>query len=110
MPEECAQAEKERGAAHAHCTQVQPHHCSSPNSYTNKSDFTGQCQEMDIFFKGLNILFSTFCVPYALMGVFKSLSLTYTIINFLFASLKLLTNFENGRKGSTGTLYLGLGS
>ena len=27
--------------------------------------------------------------------VFQSFSLSYTIINFLFASLKLLTNFEN---------------
>ncbi len=46
------------------------------------------------FFKGLNILISTFCV--CAVG-FQDLSkaVPYTIINFLVVSLKLLTNFEN---------------
>jgi hypothetical protein len=40
----------------------------------------GQCHEMDIFFEGLNILISTFCV-YARMvfKVFQSFSLPYII-------------------------------
>jgi hypothetical protein len=56
----------------------------------------GQCHEMDIFFEGLNILISTFCVfAGRFPGLSKSFSLPHTIINFLFAPLKLLTNFEN---------------
>ncbi len=51
----------------------------------------GQCHEMDIFFKDLNILINTFCVC---AESFQGLS--YTIMHFLFASLnKLTTNFEN---------------
>ncbi len=49
----------------------------------------GQCHEKDILIDGLNILISTFCVRYALF------SLPYITINFLFASLNLLFNFEN---------------
>ncbi len=73
----------------------------------------GQCHKMDIFFEGLKILISTLivttvhwnkqikryflCINYPLMifRSFKSLSLPFTIINCLFASLKLLNNFEN---------------
>ncbi len=47
--------------------------------------FKGTVSRDGYFFEGLNILNSTFCVC----------ALSYTIINFLFASLKLLTNFEN---------------
>ncbi len=50
----------------------------------------GQRHEMDIFFKGLNILIITFCVC---AESFQGLS--YTIMHFLFAFLKLLTNIEN---------------
>ncbi len=46
------------------------------------------------FLKVLNILISTFCVMMVFL-LFQSFSLPYTMINFLFASLKLLTNFEN---------------
>jgi hypothetical protein len=51
----------------------------------------GQCHEIDIFVEGLNIL-----SDYALMvfKVFQRLFTTHTIINFSFASFKLLTNFE----------------
>jgi hypothetical protein len=56
----------------------------------------GQCHEIDIFLKVLKILISTFCVCADGFQGLKKLSLPYTIINFLFASLKLLTNFENG--------------
>ncbi len=51
------------------------------------------CHEMNI----LNILMSTFCVCANgfLSRSFKCFSLLYTIINFLFASLKLLITFEN---------------
>ncbi len=47
-----------------------------------------QCHEMD-FFEGLNILVITFCVC---ADGFHSLP--YTIINFLFGSLKMLTMFS----------------
>jgi hypothetical protein len=54
-----------------------------------------QCHEMNIFFKGLNILISTFCVcADGFEGLSKSLSLLNRI-NFLFSSLKLLINFKN---------------
>jgi hypothetical protein len=47
--------------------------------------------EMDIL-----ILISTFCLcAEGFQGLFKSFSLPYTIINFIFTSLKLLPNFEN---------------
>ncbi len=52
----------------------------------------GQCYEMDIFFEGINI--SSVLSVYAIM-VIKICLLPYTINNFLFNSLKLLTNFEN---------------
>ncbi len=50
-----------------------------------------------ILFEGLNILISTFCVcPNGYQGRSKTFHCpNYTVINFLFASLKLLTNFEN---------------
>jgi hypothetical protein len=48
---------------------------------------------MDIFSEGL---ISTICVcAGGFQGNQKSFLLLFTIINFLFASLKLLTNFEN---------------
>ncbi len=50
----------------------------------------GQCHEMDIVFEGINILISTFCLC---ADGFQDLSKAchYPI----FASSKLLTNFEN---------------
>ncbi len=50
----------------------------------------------DGYFLGLNILISTYFL-YALMvfKVLQSFSLSYTILNLLFASLKLLPNCEN---------------
>ncbi len=46
----------------------------------------------DIFLKGLNIWINTFCVGTdGFPRSFKSFSVPYTSINFLFASLKLLT-------------------
>jgi hypothetical protein len=45
------------------------------------------------FFDGLNILISTFCT-FCTFKV-KSFSLPCIINNFLFASLKVLTNLEN---------------
>jgi hypothetical protein len=49
------------------------------------------------FFEGLNILISTFCAcADGFQGLPKAFHYPiYTIINFLFASLELLTNFEN---------------
>jgi hypothetical protein len=47
------------------------------------------------FFEGLNILISTVCVW---DDGFQGLSLPNKIINFLFASLKSLTNFENASR------------
>ncbi len=50
------------------------------------------------FFEGLNILNSTFCVcadGFQDLSKACQLSLIFTIMNFLFASLKALTNFEN---------------
>ncbi len=48
------------------------------------------------FFEGLNILISTFCVfTDGSQDLAKAFHYTYTSINSLFASLKLLTNFEN---------------
>ncbi len=55
----------------------------------------GQCHEMDIFFikfKHFNQYF--LCLRWWFSRSFKSFSPSYTIINFLFASLKLLPNFE----------------
>jgi len=52
---------------------------------------------MDIFVKGFNILISTFCVCADGFKAFQKLftiPYTCTIINFLFASLKLLTNVK----------------
>jgi len=54
----------------------------------------GQCHKLDIFLRS-NILISTFCVCGDGFQDLKSLSLPHSIINFLFASLKSLTNFEN---------------
>ncbi len=55
----------------------------------------GQCHEMDIFFKfklfNQYFLFIRSWFPKS----FKSFSPPYTIINFIFTSLKLLTNFDN---------------
>jgi hypothetical protein len=48
--------------------------------------------------EGLNILISTFCeCADRFQGLSKAFTsyLWYTIVNFLFASLKLLSNFEN---------------
>jgi hypothetical protein len=54
----------------------------------------GQCHEMDIFFFSLNILINTFCVcADGFQGLSKKLFTTYKIINFLFSSFNLLTNF-----------------
>ncbi len=50
----------------------------------------GQCNEMDLYYEGLNILLSTVLSVYALIVSFKSLSQPYTIIDF-FSSLKLVT-------------------
>jgi hypothetical protein len=54
----------------------------------------GQCHEMDIFLK---VEQTSALSVYALMFSisFKSFSLPYTINNFLFESLKILTNCEN---------------
>ncbi len=51
--------------------------------------FKGKCHEMDIFFEGLNILISTYCVC---ADFFQGFSKAF---RFLSASLKLLTNLEN---------------
>jgi hypothetical protein len=54
--------------------------------------------EKDIFFEGLNILISSLDVcayGFNFSRSHECFSRPYTIINFLFASLKLLTNFEN---------------
>jgi hypothetical protein len=60
------------------------------------ANLKGQCHEIDIFFGGLNILGSILSV-YALM-VFKVFQKIFNALHkkiyFLFASLKLLTNFE----------------
>jgi hypothetical protein len=52
--------------------------------------FKGSVSQEDIFFEGLNILISTFCV-YAdgFQGISKAFQCS------LFDSLKLYTNFEN---------------
>jgi hypothetical protein len=44
----------------------------------------------------LNILIITSVYVLMIFNVFQKLSLPFTIINFLFASLKLLTSFRNG--------------
>ncbi len=50
---------------------------------------------MDNFFEGLNILIQYFLfMRWWFSRSFKGFSLPYTSINFLFTSLKLLTNFE----------------
>jgi hypothetical protein len=61
-----------------------------PNN--QKLSLKGQCHEMDILFKGLNILISIFCVC---ADGFQGLSKAFHYPTFLFASLKILTNFEN---------------
>ncbi len=47
------------------------------------------------FFEGLNILISTFCVCADGFQDLSKLLTSLTFINFLFAPLKLPTNFEN---------------
>ncbi len=55
----------------------------------------GQCHEIDrYFFEGLKN-FNQYFHALMVFKVLKKLSLPYTIIKFLFASLQLLTNFEN---------------
>ncbi len=54
-----------------------------------------QCHKMDIYLEGPNIIVNTFFVCADSFMFFESFFLTHTIITFLFASLKLLTNFEN---------------
>jgi hypothetical protein len=72
-------------------------HCFFSIKYkldTKRIALKGQCHYW-YFFKA-ETFYSALSV-YALMvwRSFKSFSLLYTIINFLFGSLKLLTNFEN---------------
>ncbi len=65
-------------------------------SFERTDPLKGQCHEIDMIFKGLNILISTFCVCAAgFQGLSKFFLLPYTIVHFLVAFLKLLTNFEN---------------
>jgi hypothetical protein len=55
-----------------------------------------ECDEMDIFFEGLSILISTFCVC---ADGFQGLSIAFhypiQLLTFYFLLLKLLTDFEN---------------
>jgi hypothetical protein len=54
----------------------------------------GQCHEMDIFVGGLNILISTFCeCSDGFQGLAKAFHPIQYNYSFLFASLKILTNF-----------------
>jgi hypothetical protein len=56
----------------------------------------GMCHLGSIFLVAQALSKQTFCVCVdGFQGLSKSFSLPYTIINFLFASLKLLTNFEH---------------
>jgi hypothetical protein len=54
---------------------------------------------MDVFFEGLNISFSTFCVcADGFQGLSKDISIPFhygTNHKLFFVSLKLLTHFEN---------------
>ncbi len=62
--------------------------------YTVVLKLQGKCHERDTFFESQNILVSTF---YACVTSFKAvqkLFIIFLIINFVFASVKLLTNFE----------------
>ncbi len=60
--------------------------------------FKGTVSRDEYFFEGLNILINTFCVCadgfQGLSMAFKSFSLPYKSVNFLIASLKLLTNLK----------------
>jgi hypothetical protein len=47
------------------------------------------------FFESLNILLILSVYALMVFKIFQKLSLRYTIINFSFASVKLLTTFEN---------------
>jgi hypothetical protein len=62
-------------------------------------DSKGEWHEMDIvfdIFEGLNILISTYSVcADDFQDLSKAFHIPCTIINFIFASLKSLTNFEN---------------
>ncbi len=55
----------------------------------------GQCHEMDIFWRSKPFYQYFLCTRRWFPRSFKIFSLQCTIINFLFASLKLLTNIEN---------------
>jgi hypothetical protein len=56
----------------------------------------GQCPEMDIFFEGLNIVTSTFCVcADDFQGLSKAFHYPIQLGNFLVTFLKLLNNFYN---------------
>jgi hypothetical protein len=56
----------------------------------------GQCHELDIFFEGLNILISTFCV-YARMvfKAFQKLFITLYYYYLFICFFEILANFEN---------------
>jgi hypothetical protein len=55
----------------------------------------GQCHEMDIFLRSKHFNQHFLCMRWWFSRSFKSFSLPSTIINFLFASFKLHTNFQN---------------
>ncbi len=59
------------------------------------SHLKGQSHKMDIFWRSIHFNQYFLCMRWWFSRSFKSFSLPYTNINFLFASLKLLTNFEN---------------
>ncbi len=54
-----------------------------------------QCHEMDIFRREKHFNQYFLCMRLWFSRLFNIVSLPYTISNFLFASLKLLTNFED---------------
>ncbi len=58
--------------------------------------FKGTLSRDGYFFEGLNILISTFCeCADDFQGLSKAFHYPVQLLTFYFASLKLLTNFEN---------------
>ncbi len=55
---------------------------------------TGTVSRDGYFLQCINILVRTFVYALIVFEIFQSFSVPYIIINFLFASLKLLTNLE----------------
>ena len=82
----------------------------TPASYTTKVrltfDFKGTVSRDGYIFKFKHLNQCFLCMRGWFSRCFKSFSIPYTIINIIFAFLKLLTNFENAYRNPRQNLLL----